>query len=141
NVMSSISQIERSSSQIRILGMSAFSDQLCRRGLVTRGRHHLQRRSLRQLGCLADLSDAKHERATLARLRTHPHFTFMRLHNLVNDGQTESGSTFELRLKRLEDLFRHLRAHTGTSVGKTEFPVRSQVFNSNRECAALFHGP
>src|SRR5258707_8625256 len=72
-VMSSISQIERSSSQIRMLGMSALSHQLFRHrsGSLQLGR--LRRRHVLNR-CPAE---SNHECTSLPRLGPDPHLAFI----------------------------------------------------------------
>src|SRR6266404_3716276 len=133
-VISSISQIERSSSQIRMLGMSAFSHQLFRRGSL-------------QLGCLCRRhvldrcpAETNHECTSLPRLGPDPHLSLMRMNNLVHNGQAQSGPTFKLRLERFESFFRHLRTHTQPGVSEAELPVAPIFLNDHGQCAALLHG-
>jgi hypothetical protein len=47
----------------------------------------------------------------------------MRLHDLVDNGQAEAGSTFKVRLEGLEDFFRLLRVDAGAGIGKAHLPV------------------
>src|SRR5436309_1151218 len=46
----------------------------------------------------------------------------MRLNDLINDGQTQACSPFELRLERLEDFFYLLRRNSGASVTNSDAP-------------------
>jgi hypothetical protein len=67
--------------------MSALSDQSLGGGLGARWFPYFQRGCLRQLCRLAGFPYAKHKRAALAGLGAHPDLAFVRLHNLVNDGE------------------------------------------------------
>ena len=64
----------------------------------------------------------------------------MRLHDLVDDGQSEPGAAFEVRLEGLEDLFGLLRRHAGSGIGKTDLPVVAQGFDGHGQRAAVLHG-
>ena len=99
--MSSISQIERSSSQIRRLGkLGPFPD--CRRqyrrggpGGGSRVSFWLDRGSgvhVFVLGCAFQL---QYKGAALSQFRSCKYFTFVRLHNLIYDGQPQSRTSFE----------------------------------------------
>ena len=55
----------------------------------------------------------------------------MGLHDLIHDGQAESGAAFEIRLERLEDFFDLLRSHPGAGIGKADLPVVAQRFDGN----------
>src|SRR5689334_21023279 len=93
SVISSISQMERSSSQMRMLGMRAFSDQ-------PRWHVGFSAQILRNRRLFCGLAQLQNKSATLAGFRAHEHLSFMRLHNLIHNRQTEAGSSFELRLER-----------------------------------------
>src|SRR6266567_1956954 len=136
-VMSSISQIERSSSQIRMLGMGAFSDQPLRGSLGDRLRIRCGNRD-RPFFRPADSQD---ERAALPGFRPYPDLALVRLHNLIHNGQSQSGPALELRLERLKNFLHHLRAHPRASVGKTELPVAARLLNAHGQGAAFFHRP
>src|SRR5215469_12756952 len=102
--MSSISQMERSSSQIRMLGMGALPDQPLRQRFRTErlaGIGDLRNRGDRD--CLRGLAQSKHKSAALPQLRPYPNLAFVRLHNLIHDREAQTGSTLELRLKRLKN--------------------------------------
>src|SRR3979490_704998 len=101
--ISSNSQMERSSSQTRMLPTSRSS----RGGGQRAGRW-------RQSDTRFHPPQPHHKAATLAHFRTRPDFTFVRLHDLVDDRQAQSGASFKIRLEGLEDLFRLLRADAGT---------------------------
>ena len=64
----------------------------------------------------------------------------MRLHDLVDDGQPESGAAFKVRLEGLKNLFNLLRRHSGSGIGKADLPVIAQGFDRDGQRAAVFHG-
>src|SRR6476469_6796000 len=123
--------MERSSSQIRRLGMCASSDQPDGRRLSDLGRGNSNR---------GGLSQAKDEGAALLRLGPDKHFAFVRLNNLVNDGQPKSSAALELRLERLENLFHHLRTHARAGIGEAELPLVLHFVDADGQGAALFRG-
>src|SRR5437660_1930017 len=126
SAMSSISQMERSSSQTRMLAMQPPSGRgsglfcehasiyidVCSCGFA--GRHC----SLR-----VEAPQSQHKRGPLSLLGARPDFAFMRLHDLVDDRQTQPGASFEVGLEGLKDLFRLLRTHTGPGIRKADLPV------------------
>src|ERR1700686_1113238 len=63
----------------------------------------------------------------------------MSLHNLVDNGQTQSGSTLELGLKGLKYFFCQLRAHAGAAVRKIDLPILTDRFDRNCKDSAIFH--
>src|SRR5215475_13366553 len=65
----------------------------------------------------------------------------MCLNDLIDNGQTESRTAFELRLERLEYLLDHLRTHTGAGVGEAQLPLVFHLLNADRERATFFHRP
>src|SRR5947207_10848768 len=133
--MSSISQIERSSSQMRILGMRALPNQLSPGGF---GYRLLRReRKCRFNG----LSHPQYERTAVFLLRSDKYFALVRLHNLVNDRQAKPGAALESRLERLEYFFHHLRIHARTSISKAELPLMLHFLNADRQRSTFFHGP
>src|ERR1700679_3359876 len=87
---------------------------------------------------MAHAAQAEYEASPFANLRARPDFAFMRLHNLVDDGQAKAGSTFEIRLKRLEDFFCLLRIDTGAGVGKTHLPIGTALSPSHGEADGFF---
>src|SRR5258707_1258569 len=105
--ISNNSQMERSSSQTRMLPTSPSS----RSGRDSAGQ--LRFRSRRRSNTRFHPPQPHYEAGTLAHFRTRPDFAFMRLHNLVDDRQAESGTLFEIRLEGLEDFFSLLRAKSG----------------------------
>src|SRR5208282_2953328 len=128
------SQIERSSSQTRMLPTRTSSH--CR-GSQRRSR------SLRPggSGCGGSCAGATwrvrmlilhapqphHEAGAGADFRARPHFALVRLHDLVHDGQAEAGATFKVRLERLEYFFRLLGIDAGPGIGKAHLPVRAAL--------------
>src|SRR6266487_542122 len=114
--ISSIWQIERSSSQTRILpiGSASYSGTLacgcCQRRVIDaawggdfQGTHATQ---------------PKNKNAALPHLGSGPNFAFVRLHNLINNGQAQPRAAFKVRLEGLEYLFHNLRRHAAASVGE-----------------------
>src|SRR3984957_7827553 len=139
--MSSISQMERSSSQTRILALRSPSRCPERRltPLLSGGRRagtrdggSHQRQCTIRIQC-AQLED---EGGSLARFGACPNFAFMRLHDLINDGQSQAGSAFEIGLERLEDFFSLLRSHSRARVGKGDLPVIADEIESNGKPAS-----
>src|SRR5271165_1739515 len=83
----------------------------------------------------------QHERSAFADFRTGPDLAVVRLHNLVHDGQTESGATFKVGLEGLEDLLRLLRIDAGAGIGEAHLPIRTALHEADGERAAVFlHG-
>src|SRR5580693_5495090 len=99
--MSSISQMERSSSQTRMLPTRSSSH---RKRCGVKRRLRLLRASLRSGESLfrREATQTQHKDASLPQLGTGPNLAFVGLDNLVHDGQAQAGPTFELRLERLE---------------------------------------
>src|SRR5437899_7655657 len=104
--ISSIWQIERSSSQTRILpiGSASYSGTLacgcCQRRVIDaawggdfQGTHATQK---------------ENKQATLPHLGSGPNFAFVRLHNLIHDGQAQPGAAFKIRLDALKTVFPNL---------------------------------
>src|SRR5215470_8079419 len=142
--MSSISHIERSSSQTRMLATrSPFPNGAQGYGGQGSRRRHLVFAVLRfQLAptTQSPAPQAQHERCALAQLRARPYLAFMRLHNLVNDGQAQPGATVKARLERLKDLFRLLSGHSDARIGEVDLPVVADRIERNGEsAAAVFH--
>src|SRR6266568_4004057 len=100
--MSSISQMERSSSQTRILATQTSSAG-CGRGQHPSGICHTLIAEVGPLG--VESPQPENERGSLPGLRSRPNLAFMRLHNLVDDGQPESGTALEVGLEGFEDFF------------------------------------
>src|SRR5208282_3163264 len=134
--MSSSSQMERSSSQTRILPTRATSYSHCRRGQCSSDRFRCGggrcggssgRGGLLLCAVIFHAPQAHHEAGALADFRTRPDFALMRLHDLVHDGEAQSGSVLKARLEGLEDFFRLLRTDAGTGIGKAHLPVRTAL--------------
>src|ERR1700686_134832 len=124
--MSSSSQIERSSSQTRMLPTrSSCGCQRSSGGCRCRGSSASG--ALVVVMHILHAPQPHHEAGAFADFRARPHLALMRLDNLVHDGQAEAGSTFKVRLERLEDFFRLLRVDAGTGIGKGHLPVRAAL--------------
>src|SRR5580704_16098436 len=99
--MSSISQIERSSSQTKMLPTRSSCRGRRRRVGERRGRlicgHYWGRR---QTLTPHEATQAKPKPAPLAQLGARPDLAFVGLDDLVDERQTQTPATFELRLKR-----------------------------------------
>src|SRR5215469_15061531 len=96
--------MERSSSQTRMLATRTSCSHGSACGLQ-RSRT-LRREGTGRDGCGAlgiQAAQPQDEGGALARFRSRPHFSFVRLHDLINDGQAQSGAAFKVRLERLED--------------------------------------
>src|SRR5579871_4371941 len=137
--MSIISQMDRSSSHTRMLATPTP----CSRG---DGRQRHARRFHGRAGVDFEVTlsgeamQSQNESCALSRLRAGPHFAFMRLHDLIDNGQSKTGPTFEIRLKRLKDLLGLLRRHSGAGVCESNLPIISQHFDADGEAAAVLHG-
>src|ERR1700757_1085414 len=108
--MSSISQMERSSSQTRMLATPTS----CRRRGCSRSyglilRDSSGRNGDRPLGIKT--AQAQDESGALAWFRASPDLAFVGLHDLIHNGQTEARASFEIGLERFENLFDLLRSH------------------------------
>src|SRR5271166_1604974 len=140
--MSSISQIERSSSQTRMLATRTSSrrhGQRAARWVACRVLHgNGLIRGNRPLGI--ETMQSQNKSRPLLWLRASPDLAFMRLHDLVNDCQSQPGATLEVRLERLEDLFDLLRRHTRSGVDERDLPFVAQCLDSGCQRAAVFHG-
>src|SRR5215470_14678525 len=92
--MSSISQIERSSSHTRMLPMrSPFRAHRARGCRSSANQWFLfAGRVIGGLGCEAQTPQAQHESRALTQLGPCPHFALVRLHDLVHDGQAEASA-------------------------------------------------
>src|SRR5207302_6358606 len=97
--------MERSSSQTRILAMRTSHGGGARQHLLSES----VRCQRRPLGFKP--VQVQHKRSSLPRFGTRPYLALMRLHDLVNDRESQSRPAFEIRLERLEYLFGLLRAH------------------------------
>ena len=65
----------------------------------------------------------QHKLASLSQFRACPDFTVVGLHDLVHNGQAESGAAFELRLEGLENFVHDLRIYTRAGIGEADVPV------------------
>src|SRR2546429_9352144 len=112
--ISSIWQIERSSSQTRMLpmGSASYGGTLvcgCCQGRVIDAAWGGDFR--------AHATQPKNKHATLTHLGTGPKLAFLRLHNLINNGQAQPRAAFKVRLEGLEYLFHNLRRNAAVCVG------------------------
>src|SRR5581483_528409 len=145
--ISSNSQMERSSSQIRMLPTTHLAGRnrsricSCRRAqsagfrfaawALAQAWRFLQRRT--------GTAQFQGENAALALFRAHQDLAAMRLHDLVHDGQAEPGATLEPRLEGLEH-FRHLLGVQAPAViGKADNPSRVRGAQGHGERAAVRH--
>src|ERR1700720_346335 len=119
--MSSSSQIERSSSQTRMLPTRSSCGCQRRSGGCRCGGGGGGSAS----GALLHAPQPHHETRALADCRARPHPALMRLDDLVHDGQAKPGSTLKVRLEGFEDFFRLLRVYAGTGVGEAHLPVQA----------------
>src|ERR1700684_2608633 len=127
--MSSISQMERSSSQTRMLATATPS------GCGQHGR--LLARACagdRQAG--VEAVQSQHERGSLPPLGPCPHLAAVRLHNLVDNRQPQAGTALEIGLEGLKDFLDLLRAHARSGVGESNLPIFSQGFDRDGEHAS-----
>src|SRR5579863_9576851 len=140
SAISSISQMERSSSQTRMLPTRSShgcdTDGFERRALCLGG----YRLRPGQSRVHRELTQTQHKHASLPQFGAGKHLAFVSLNNLVYDGQSQPGTPFELRLKRLEYFFDELRTHSRPRIGKIKQPVFSTCFQRNRESASRRHG-
>src|SRR5258708_323798 len=143
--MSSISQMERSSSQTRMLATRPpFRPTRCK----FHGGQGVQLRFGRIFGlkCRKPPSfgieppQPQHESGSLPRLGPCPNFAFMRLYDLVDDRQSETGAPFKVRLEGFEYLLRLLRSHSGSCIRKAHLPVVSQTLDGHLKSTAGLHG-
>src|SRR3984957_10959382 len=142
--ISSISQMERSSSQTRMLATHPSSR--CDCSLMSehggrslkgsmRGRRPRQNSFLR-----IQTPQPQDESRALPRFRARPDLAFVGLHNLINNGQPQASAAFKIRLEGLEDFFRLLRTHSRTGVGESHLPVVAERLDADRELPAAAHG-
>src|SRR6266567_9400578 len=144
--MSSISQMERSSSQTRILATQASSGS-------GRSRRRLRRDQFPGLVCHdgsvvirrdgplgIEAAQPQHKCGALPRIGSRPNLAFMRLHNLVDDRQPKPGAAFEVGLEGLEDLLDLLRRHARSGVDERNLPVVAQRLDRSRQPSTIFHG-
>src|SRR4029077_1028259 len=130
------SQIERSSSQTRMLptrsscGCQRSSGRRrcggsCASGALVAVMHILH------------APQPHHEAGAFANFRARPHLALMRLDNLVDDSQSEAGSAFKVRLEGFEDFFRLLRVDAGAGIGKGHLPVRAALGQGHGQRSAF----
>src|SRR6266478_1522552 len=141
--ISSISQMERSSSHTRMLPMRSTSD-------PGRGCDAFSRRSrswhfgnapfLGDAFCNRHPAQPQDENAALPYLGAGPHLAFMRLDNLIHDGQTQPGAAFKLGLEGFKNLLHQLPAHAWSGVGEVDLPVVSDLLQRNCEDSPRSHG-
>src|SRR6476660_5797711 len=141
--MSSISQMERSSSHTRILPTGATSypgsssDVVRSLGRPLRRNDRLEcSNALRHRGT----PQTKYEHAAFSQFRTGPNLAFVSLHNLIDDGQTQASSTLKLRLEGLENLFHQLAAHARPGIGKVDLTVVAYLLQRDFENPSRTHG-
>src|ERR1700730_5548623 len=118
--MSSSSQIERSSSQTRMLPTCSSCG--CQR---SSGGCRCGGGGGSAGGALLQAPHPHHEPRALADCRARPHLALMRLDDLVYDGQAKPGSTLKVRLEGLEDFFRLLRVYSRTGVSEAHLPIQA----------------
>src|SRR5258705_12940447 len=119
SAMSSNSQMERSSSQTRMLPTSPSSS--------AGGSGNARLRSACRCGWEAHIHapQTHHETRAFAYFRARPDFALMRLHDLIDDRQAQSSAAFKIRLERFEDFFRLLGTDAGTGIREADLPVRA----------------
>src|SRR6185437_10301699 len=141
--ISSTSQMERSSSHTRMLPMARPSSRACRHGahrrqFRLRGTAALLR--ARAFGLHVRAAQLQRKHGSLAGHRTHHDFSFVRLHNLINDGQPQPGAALEVPLEGLEDFFHLLLTQSVAVIGETDYPVHSDCPQRDMERTTLGHG-
>src|ERR1035441_4222600 len=136
--MSSSSQMERSSSQTRMLP-TACSSRRSQRVLGRVGRGGGCGRGSRLLRAAAiHAPQPQHKAGALADFGTRPHLALMGLDDLVHDGEAESGSVRKAGLEGLEDFLRLLRIDAGAGIGEAHFPVGAALGQGYGERPTLF---
>src|ERR1039458_7705571 len=143
--MSSISQMERSSSQTRML---ATQPPFCRSRCEWRRRSRLQHRcsevfsrgSTGSRSFCVEPPQPQNESGSLPLLRPCPDLAFVRLYDLVDHRQTKARAAFEVRLEGLENLLRLLRGHAGSGIRETNLPVVFHALDRHLQSAAVPHG-
>src|SRR5581483_1548955 len=139
--MSSISQIERSSSQTRMLATCTPSRRCsCQRQFEG---------SIPDFGIFPliwcrlvgiEPMETQDERGSLPRFGSSPNLALMRLDDLIHDGQPEAGAPLEIGLERFKDLFNLLGGHAGTGVDERYLPLVFKGFEGRCERTSVFHG-
>src|SRR5215472_17158932 len=128
--MSSISQMERSSSQTRMLATRTSSCRQCYRlrGMLTVRLLNLDSRSFLERSSPLGIEAAQPQNKcrALPRLGSCPNLALMRLYDLINNGEPESGAALKIRLERFENFLDLLRRHSGPGIGKGDLPVFSE---------------
>src|SRR4029077_8861851 len=139
--MSSISQMERSSSQTRMLPMR-FTSSARRNGLPCFGKEFgFRGQPFRRLALYRrQAAQPQDEDTALSDLGARPNLAFMRLDDLIHDGQSQPGAAFELRLEGFEDFLYQLPAHAGTGIGKVDLPVLARLLKRDTEHSTGAHG-
>src|SRR5690242_14398892 len=116
--MSSISQMDRSSSQTRMLATrtSSGSQSYGLRGMLTGGALSLSRDGFLDRGSTIGIEPPQPQNKCRSppRLGSRPDLAFMRLHDLINDGQPKPGAALKVRLEGLENFLDLLRGHSGS---------------------------
>src|SRR6202790_4651232 len=128
--MSSSSQIERSSSQTRMLPTRSSCGCQRRSGGCRCGGGSAS-------GALLHAPQPHYKTRALADCRTRPHLALMRLDDLVHDGQAKPGSTLKVRLEGFEDFFRLLRVYARTGVGEAHLPVQAALGQGHGQRSAF----
>src|ERR1700756_1800944 len=139
--ISSISQMERSSSQTRMLA-TRTSSRRCSRRLG-------DRQHVRFIACSVagshgvfrvQAAESQDKCRALARLRSGPYFPVVSLYDLVNDRQPQPGASFKVGLEGFEDFFDLLRRHAHSGVHERDLPVIAQGLDCGGQRASIFHG-
>src|ERR1700687_6008255 len=133
--MSSSSQIERSSSQTRMLPTSSSCG--CQRSSGGCGGGSSASGALVAVMRILHAPQPHYKTRALADSRTRPHLALMRLDDLVHDGQAKPGSTLKVRLDGCEDLFRLLRVYARTGVGEAHLPVQAALGQGHGQRSAF----
>src|SRR5215831_2680508 len=123
--MSSISQIERWSSQTRMLAMQHL------------GFHHQP--SVFAFGGFGVQQFQDKLRAP-ARRRPRPNPGAVGLDDLIDNRQAQAGPAFKLRLKRFEDLVGNLGRNTRSGIGDAYAPVVARALYGDSDLSLLVHG-
>src|SRR5262249_59255092 len=124
--MSSISQMERWSSQTRMLAMRHL-------------RVHCSWRTLRLRLRGPGMQDFQDEFRAAARPGLHVNLGAVGLHDLIDNGQAEPGAAFKIRLEGLKNLFREVGSNAGPGVANTDAQKVSHRANRDRERAFAAH--
>src|SRR5262249_19305525 len=125
--ISSISQMERWSSQTRMLAMRHL------RVYRTWGRLGLRLRG-------PGMEDFQHKFRAAARPGLHVNLGAVGLHDLIDNRQAKPGAAFKMRLEGFEDLFRQVRRDARTSVTNADAQKIAHRADRDGERALAFHG-